>query len=309
MTSRRLEFTPDHVDRLVRFCVDHPAMELPPTLLRRIMLNLCTSNHGVVALEWRGELALVAICADRLENPDSHAAADVCGLRADLEPAIQSQLINEALECVERFVRPTGRPGIDITLTQSLAAHSAVLTKRHYAFAFTGYDMLTPAMPPPPPVAPPPGLAWSPAHPALIRSYYDTLYAAMEPVPGAYVASFDTFEARVANAEIPHELLVFEGGVAGFSIVSLAGSGEGSVTTLGRHPNFRGRGLGPVLLTRAMNTLANRGARFFRLDVSADNPAALALYEKFGFEIVEELPTWCLPLTTLQLARTLFRGS
>src|SRR5437868_1359031 len=52
--------------------------------------------------------------------------------------------------------------------------------------------------------------------------------------------------------------------------------------------SHRGRGLGWLLLREAFRRAAERGHRGVRLDVAADNRAAISLYERAGFETLDE---------------------
>ena len=68
----------------------------------------------------------------------------------------------------------------------------------------------------------------------------------------------------------------------GFVLARVAAQ-EGEILTLAVNPAARGRGLGRALLTAALDTAARMGAAAMFLEVGADNPAALALYEALGF--------------------------
>jgi mycothiol synthase len=56
--------------------------------------------------------------------------------------------------------------------------------------------------------------------------------------------------------------------------------------------DYRGQGLGRVLMVHAMNALRRNGAVGFTLYVRADNAPAVRLYRDLGFEVVEEMETW-----------------
>lgn len=56
--------------------------------------------------------------------------------------------------------------------------------------------------------------------------------------------------------------------------------------------DVRGRGIGSVLLSRALDYLARSGVRRVALQVSVRNPAARRLYEKFGFKVERSLPSY-----------------
>ncbi|HOJ47327.1 MAG TPA: GNAT family N-acetyltransferase, partial [Bacillota bacterium] len=46
---------------------------------------------------------------------------------------------------------------------------------------------------------------------------------------------------------------------------------------------FRRQGFGTLLLDRLIQEGIKKGARFFTLEVSSENQAAIRLYERFGF--------------------------
>jgi ribosomal protein S18 acetylase RimI-like enzyme len=50
------------------------------------------------------------------------------------------------------------------------------------------------------------------------------------------------------------------------------------------HPEARGSGLGRALTMAVIDRATARGCRRVELDVSSENPAALALYESLGFD-------------------------
>jgi [ribosomal protein S18]-alanine N-acetyltransferase len=59
---------------------------------------------------------------------------------------------------------------------------------------------------------------------------------------------------------------------------------EAEILTLAVRPEARGRGLGADLVRRGLAAAARRGATRIVLEVADDNPAALAIYTKAGFE-------------------------
>ena len=74
------------------------------------------------------------------------------------------------------------------------------------------------------------------------------------------------------------------GALAGFILCRLI-AGEAEVLTLAVRPAERRRGIGRALVEAAV-ALAAPGADSMFLEVAADNPGALALYEGAGFEPV-----------------------
>ncbi|MEO9111999.1 MAG: GNAT family N-acetyltransferase [Lacunisphaera sp.] len=57
----------------------------------------------------------------------------------------------------------------------------------------------------------------------------------------------------------------------------------GFITLLGVHPQCRGRGLGHLLLQRAVSEMRAQGMTRVRLQVAADNCRAIAFYLSHGF--------------------------
>lgn len=58
------------------------------------------------------------------------------------------------------------------------------------------------------------------------------------------------------------------------------------INNIAVHPEFRGRGLGDMLLTHILETVSAQGARLVSLEVRPSNASAIALYRKHGFAAV-----------------------
>jgi GNAT superfamily N-acetyltransferase len=65
-----------------------------------------------------------------------------------------------------------------------------------------------------------------------------------------------------------------------------SGSGKGSVQNFGVAPEYRGRGLGTVLLLRCLEGFRQAGVGRVTLEVTAKNADALRLYQRVGFRRV-----------------------
>lgn len=68
-------------------------------------------------------------------------------------------------------------------------------------------------------------------------------------------------------------------------LFSSVGDDEYYLSKMGLHVRFRGRGYGLELLNQFINRGKAGGHACFRLDVHAENVAAVRRYEKFGFQI------------------------
>ena len=73
------------------------------------------------------------------------------------------------------------------------------------------------------------------------------------------------------------------GGVLGYAGLMVTGP-DADVQTVAVAPAAQGRGLGAELLAALLHEAASREARAVLLEVRADNPRAVALYRRFGFE-------------------------
>lgn len=96
---------------------------------------------------------------------------------------------------------------------------------------------------------------------------------------------------------------------AGFAMGQLAAD-EAEILSIGVLPPFQKSGLGRRLLKGLSTALSNAGAERLFLEVAADNPAAIALYESEGFKQVGKRPGYyeragSSPVDALVLARDL----
>ena len=79
---------------------------------------------------------------------------------------------------------------------------------------------------------------------------------------------------------------------AGGLVLARTAADEAEILTLAVAPDARGRGLGRVLLLRAMAEAASRGGASIVLEVAAPNAAAQALYAATGFRCVGRRPRY-----------------
>lgn len=79
-------------------------------------------------------------------------------------------------------------------------------------------------------------------------------------------------------------LLMADDDDRGFALFSRAAD-EAELLTVAVHPDHRRQGLAKALLTSAEECLLADGARLVHLEVAADNPGAIALYEALGYQV------------------------
>lgn len=62
--------------------------------------------------------------------------------------------------------------------------------------------------------------------------------------------------------------------------------GEGHISNVAVHPDYRGMGIGASLIGRLIDHATRNGVGSFTLEVREDNGLAIKLYEKLGFRSV-----------------------
>lgn len=97
--------------------------------------------------------------------------------------------------------------------------------------------------------------------------------------------SEETFWSELAGwPESRHYLVADDGGsLCGYAGL-MAVTGEATVQTLAVDVAHRGRGVGGLLLSALLAEAERRGVSAVWLEVRTDNDAAIALYDRYGFE-------------------------
>jgi ribosomal-protein-alanine N-acetyltransferase len=93
------------------------------------------------------------------------------------------------------------------------------------------------------------------------------------------------FRHHLANPQAALRVLVEEGAVLGYTLVLVrAGTRPARLYSIAVDRALRGRGLGAALLRDAERAARRFGRDRLRLEVRADNRAALALYQGAGYQ-------------------------
>ncbi|MCX6767983.1 MAG: GNAT family N-acetyltransferase [Candidatus Micrarchaeota archaeon] len=98
--------------------------------------------------------------------------------------------------------------------------------------------------------------------------------------------SFTDVEARVKK-DLKYLVARAGGQTIGYVDFSIAAGGEaktGKIWGLAVVEEWRGKGVGRALLSRAVGEIRKAGAERIEMLTTTDNAAALRLYEKFGFK-------------------------
>lgn len=69
-------------------------------------------------------------------------------------------------------------------------------------------------------------------------------------------------------------------------------AGEGNITNIAVHPDYRRKGCGSMLMERLFTLAKELSLSLLTLEVREGNAAAQALYRKYGFEILGKRPNY-----------------
>lgn len=244
---------------------------------------------------WRdGQRVGVAVCIDTCQTAGN--AAELSVFCSD------DEVVAALLAWGEARAATAGRDQIDVPDWPGTALPQAVLEDRGYRVGHVMYDMKrsTDAAPAPAPRSPlPEGWRWTRCGPDTIRAYHETARRAFAGVPSAFVSTFEVFRDRTAALELPPALLVStddDTPVAAWVRIERKASGAGALASLGRHPRYRGLGLGAHLVSRGLHRLAELGIVDIGLEVAATNATGIALYESYGFRTTGEMTVYSRPV-------------
>lgn len=110
-----------------------------------------------------------------------------------------------------------------------------------------------------------------------------------------HATSFDpSWPVSDMAAHVAHDICFGyrdEKSLKGFVIIRAAFE-QGDVLTIVTDKSTRGQGIGAKLLTAAEESAKARGVEVLFLEVAEDNHAALALYQKSGYEPIGKRPAY-----------------
>jgi len=106
----------------------------------------------------------------------------------------------------------------------------------------------------------------------------------------------DPWSINSINYELTNSLSLWLVAVEGETVAGYVGSqsvlGESDMMNLAVAPEFRGNGLGALLVTALIARLRDAGNHCLTLEVRASNEPAIALYAKTGFVQVGRRPNY-----------------
>lgn len=278
------------VEDLLAFAIEFPMSDTWTLPLRRLLQELPSSDDCILDIWDRGERQGVAVVVDTVQNLGEVVLLEVLGRK----PGLTSDFLRLAQPVAVQRAHAGGRKGVECYLPDHLGWGST--------FAESGWTLLRDCFvleregteTPSPPL--PPGFRWRDMEPADVLPYYHLLKAAFSNDPGMQLAEYPAFVRAMEQRTVPVRLLCRYEKILGFVRTSLEGE-RGDIDAIGRSPEWRGKGLGPLLMAEAARFLAGQGAKRMRLSVTGSNTPARNLYRSLGFLEAERAEVWLLPLT------------
>ena len=276
-----------------------------------VSTTIVAGPESVLDLWREGRRAAVATLIDTCSTQGNAAElslfVDNRAAGAAGSPGGAEEALDTILAWAEGRLRGGPRDNLDIPVWPGTTIPEAWLHRHGFAKTYTYFEMerdADKAAPLPPEKALPAGLSWHRYEDRFFSAFFETIQRAFENVPGAFVSSEEATHERARRFPIPPPaLLMQDDRVAGYVRIELGKDGSGEIASLGRHPDYRGTGLGEHLLRRGLEMLVAHGARKQRLEVTAVNTRAAQLYERFGFRRCREYAVYRRPLQHAAPAR------
>jgi GNAT superfamily N-acetyltransferase len=282
------------LDEALAFAALHPVGHLDEPIRRRLLTALTSDPAGTIVVgDAEGVIRLVATVVDTIDNRTAPAELIILGARPDLPGR---SLVDEVVAPAQAFARAVGRPALHIARPTFVIDVDEALARAGFAFAYETFAMVRsranvdatePTLPP--------GWRWVALDDALVPPVHAALEEMFRDAPGTTLPPLPVFRRGAFGSPPGYHVLLDGDTLAGLVRASASGD-SGVVRILGRARAYRGRGLGRLVLDRALRLLAAAGARSVMLEVSATNERALALYRAFDFEIFERTPTLAVSL-------------
>ncbi len=128
---------------------------------------------------------------------------------------------------------------------------------------------------------------------------FDVLWSILEPAFSYLERDSSAYEQNKAifgsiqSAYFPICIESVSGRPVG-TIAMVPSGDRGHVATLGVIPSFQRRGIGSLLMERAIDRAWRLGVRTIDLSVRTENPQAISIYRRFGFQTIPEQTTMVL---------------
>ena len=280
----RRGFLRSEADSLIHFSLANPLRPFHSReLMLRFITELSSNDELVIDLHDQNGRVAVAVVLDQITNPSNSACLEILGLRSDIKSSskeIYSRILTEA-----KRVLPARQNGIEAGFFDSAPVSKEFYRDHGFHPYYTTYEMMKVDAPASAKVLPQ-GFCWSDFSLDRLREYHHVVKRAFEKNLESSVPGIEQMERNLPQRKIAPKMLLEGNQVIGFMTLEMTDDSTGEINTVGLLPEYRMRGLGGILLDAAVEELAKRGAKKFKLTVAAENETALHLYKKRGFEIL-----------------------
>lgn len=245
--------------------------------MRRLVRN------EAAILDWR-ERGLLAAFLDGVTNADGIVPLVVLG---SVRPHLGPDLAGELLDAAETRGRALGIRGIEIAANALWQGSEGELAARAWRRDYIDLDMIChdPAWGPDGDL--PPGYLWRDVLPDGVEDYCRLIHAGFAGMAGAFLPDRAEIENYLRDPDIAARLLSAGPGQA-IALLRYTPS-EAYINAVVRHPDWRGAGLGRLVLDEARRHMAEKP---MRLSVVDRNLPAVRLYRSCGFEIEKSVPAY-----------------
>jgi ribosomal protein S18 acetylase RimI-like enzyme len=294
--TRRKSFEQPAVEEVLEFCSAWPLRPFhSPALIRKFLTAFTSGPEMVFDIFLESERVACAVLLDRVDNPGNNACLEVLALR----PGEHVQAVYELLLSEAKRSLPQSRAGIEATLHPDTPVGEEFFSDRGFVPSYGLFDMIKLSSNHRR-ICAPEGYGWRTFEVSDLPALHATLKEVFAQNPETSVPDFETMARDYAAGGVganPYTLLLKGKDIVGFVKVALQSHGSlaeptsgfilGEISIIGVTPSERGRGLGRVALSRALDELEQKGATQFKLTVAAANERALSMYQSFGFTVNE----------------------
>lgn len=264
-------------------CLDlarrEPIPEISVAFAERVLTSLARGPDATWAWGPAERPRLVGAVVDTCTSMANVADFFPVGGCLDLPAEDQHQILAEA----ERITAEGPRGTLEVALLPELQAWEVVVAARGYHHAYTLQHRVRGAEAAREIAAP-----WVDAGPETVADYHRCVREAFSTVPGSMISSREDFTKAVLANEPPARLLLDGARVIAFVRVERLGEGA-EIASLGRDPGWRGKGLGDTILAEAIRLARTLRPTSLRLTVATANHTALELYQRWGFQVAQEI--------------------
>jgi mycothiol synthase len=237
------------------------------------------------AESYAGFDAATLVCSSSLRHPPPSAPSD-----EDRAVPVTTGLVHPAWRRRglggHAFDWAAGRAGLGGVRAESEAlgegAHALYLS-RGLSQVFAEDVMQRAAFAALPPIGAPRDLVlsqWDQASPARFFTVYESAFRERPQFPGWPQARW--VEWITGDEDFRPELTLLAT-LGGTDVAFIVADAEGWIVQLGVVPQARGKDIGALLITEAVERMRAAGAATITLNVNVNNPHAAALYGRFGF--------------------------